>query len=79
MKKNLTEVPQQQFETALGGFQKTSTPGFSGPFINSAPAGSMFTKPQRQSAWVIGNKTVLLKHENLPEGTVLYYADISLL
>jgi hypothetical protein len=78
MKKNLTEVPQPQFETALKNFQKT-VPGFSGPFINSAPVGDMFTEPQRQSAWVIGNKTVLLKHENPLDGTVLYYADISLL
>jgi hypothetical protein len=49
--------------------------GFAGPFIDSLPAGNVFSEPFRQMAWIAEKKAILLKYENFREKKTSYYAD----
>jgi hypothetical protein len=75
VKENLSEISEQEFNEILAIRQATPSLEVSGPFINSAPKGNMFSEPFRQSAWIVGERTVLFTQENHREQTIKYYAD----
>ncbi len=75
VKENLTQISEQQFNEILEACQATKPFGFSGPFIDSAPAGSVFAEPFRQLVWIAGKKTFLFKYENLRDQKTAYYVD----